>query len=51
MGDKALCGMVGSYRKIEYLNISFCQGITDRSLIKIADSCQVLQEFHFAYAH
>ncbi|PKC57823.1 RNI-like protein [Rhizophagus irregularis] len=37
MGDKALCGMVGSCRKIEYLNISFCQGITDRSLIKIAD--------------
>ncbi|UZO00606.1 uncharacterized protein OCT59_011728 [Rhizophagus irregularis] len=25
MGDKALCGMVGSCRKIEYLNISFCQ--------------------------
>ena len=51
MGDKALCGMVGSCRKIEYLNISFCQGITDRSLIKIADSCQALQEFHFACAH
>ncbi|UZO29307.1 uncharacterized protein OCT59_022786 [Rhizophagus irregularis] len=45
MGDKALCGMVGSCRKIEYLNISFCQGITDRSLIKIANSCQALQEF------
>ncbi|CAI2197731.1 2844_t:CDS:2, partial [Funneliformis geosporum] len=39
MGDKALCRMVGSCRKIEYLNISFCQGITDRSLIKIAKSC------------
>ncbi|RGB30060.1 hypothetical protein C1646_712153 [Rhizophagus diaphanus] len=39
MGDKALYGMVGSCR------------ITDRSLIKIADSCQALQEFHFAYAH
>ncbi|POG60463.1 uncharacterized protein OCT59_000787 [Rhizophagus irregularis] len=51
MGDKALCGMVGSCHKIEYLNISFCQGITDRSLIKIADSCQALQEFHFACAH
>ncbi|CAI2201668.1 12165_t:CDS:2, partial [Funneliformis geosporum] len=25
--------------------------ITDRSLIKIADSCQALQEFHFACAH
>ncbi|PKC55793.1 RNI-like protein [Rhizophagus irregularis] len=51
MGDKALCGMVGSCRKIEYLNISFCQGITDRSLIKIANSCQALQEFYFACAH
>ncbi|GET01094.1 hypothetical protein GLOIN_2v1876937 [Rhizophagus clarus] len=35
----------------KYLNIHFCQGITDRSLIKIADSCQALQEFHFACAH
>ncbi|PKB91672.1 hypothetical protein RhiirA5_448076 [Rhizophagus irregularis] len=51
MGDKALCGMVGSCCKIEYLNIFFCQGITDRSLIKIADSCQALQEFHFACTH
>ncbi|RGB24666.1 hypothetical protein C1646_725606, partial [Rhizophagus diaphanus] len=43
--------MVGSCHKIEYLNISFCQGITDRFLIKIADSCQALQEFHSACAH
>src|SRR6266496_6756974 len=51
MGDKVLCKIAGSCHKIEYLNISFCQGITGRSLIKIAGSCQALQEFHFACAH
>ncbi|CAI2188656.1 4271_t:CDS:1 [Funneliformis geosporum] len=51
MGDKALCRMVGLCRKIKYLNIFFCQGITNRSLIKIAESCQALQEFHFACTH
>ncbi len=51
MGDKVLCGIARSCRKIEYLNISFCQDITGRSLIEIAGSCQALQEFHFACAH
>jgi hypothetical protein len=51
MGDKVLCGIARSCHKIEYLNISFCQDITGRSLIEIAGSCQALQEFHFACAH
>ncbi|CAI2188223.1 15852_t:CDS:2, partial [Funneliformis geosporum] len=36
MSDKVLCRITRSCRKIEYLNISFCQGITGRSLIEIA---------------
>ncbi|PKK58969.1 hypothetical protein RhiirC2_857556 [Rhizophagus irregularis] len=45
MGDKVLCGIAGSCRKIEYLNIFFCQGITGRSLIKIAVEKRLSIEF------
>ncbi|GBB90266.1 hypothetical protein RclHR1_17160006 [Rhizophagus clarus] len=40
--------------KLTHLEIPYynsLSSITDRSLIKIADSCQALQEFHFACAH
>ncbi|RGB30534.1 hypothetical protein C1646_817871 [Rhizophagus diaphanus] len=50
--NKAL-NQLKAYPNLRYLNLcsSGIMGITDRSLIKIADSCQVLQEFHFACAH
>jgi hypothetical protein len=51
MGDKVLCEIARLCHKIKYPNISFCQSITGRFLIEIADSCQALQEFHFACAH
>ena len=39
IGDKVLCRIAQLCCKIKYLNISFCQDITGRSLIKIANSC------------
>jgi len=36
---------------LEYLNISYCRGITDKLLIAIAESCRNLGEFYFNEAH
>ncbi|RIA92731.1 hypothetical protein C1645_820232 [Glomus cerebriforme] len=46
--DKGLCAIIGSCRKLEHLNISYCGNISDKSLFEIAENCHNLQEFHFA---
>ena len=36
--------------KLDYLNISYCKDITDKSLFEIARNCHDLQELYFAEA-
>ncbi|PKK60298.1 hypothetical protein RhiirC2_856929 [Rhizophagus irregularis] len=46
--DKGLCAIIGLCRKLEHLNISYCENISNKSLFEIAENCRDLQEFHFA---
>ncbi|CAG8823389.1 14742_t:CDS:2, partial [Gigaspora margarita] len=49
--DEELCQIAQSYNKLEYLNISYCNSITNKSLIKITISCYNLREFYFNEAY
>ena len=41
--DNDVCGLVTSCPKLEYLNLSLCNNLTDRSALEISKNCKSLK--------